>query len=99
MADTSYLDWPFLEPHHRALALELERWARENIHDAPHARGRETDDACVALVRKLGAANWIRYAIGGKEWGGSAETIDTRAICLIREWRLGSVSAEGDGAI
>jgi alkylation response protein AidB-like acyl-CoA dehydrogenase len=85
MADTSYLDWPFLEPHHRALALELERWARENIHDAPHARGQETDDACVGLVRKLGAANWIRYAVGGKDWGGSAETIDTRAICLIRE--------------
>jgi acyl-CoA dehydrogenase len=85
VADTSYLDWPFLEPHHRALALELERWARENIHDAAHARGQETDDACVALVRKLGAANWIRYAVGGKEWGGSADTIDTRAICLIRE--------------
>jgi hypothetical protein len=30
-------------------------------------------------VRTLGAANWIRYAVGGKEWGGSAETIDTRA--------------------
>jgi acyl-CoA dehydrogenase len=85
VADTSYLDWPLLEPHHRALALELERWARENIHDAAHARGQETDDACVALVRKLGAANWIRYAVGGKEWGGSADTIDTRAICLIRE--------------
>jgi acyl-CoA dehydrogenase len=85
MADRAYLDWPFLEPHHRALALELERWARENIHDAPHGRGQETDDACIALVHKLGAANWIRYAVGGKEWGGSAETIDTRAICLIRE--------------
>ncbi len=85
MADTSYLDWPFLEPYHRALALELERWARENIHDASHARGQETDDACVALVRKLGAANWISYAVGGTPYGGSAETIDTRAICLIRE--------------
>jgi alkylation response protein AidB-like acyl-CoA dehydrogenase len=85
VADTSYLDWPFLEPYHRALALELERWARENIHDASHARGQETDDACVALVRKLGAANWISYAVGGTPYGGSAETIDTRAICLIRE--------------
>jgi alkylation response protein AidB-like acyl-CoA dehydrogenase len=85
VADTSYLDWPFLEPQHRALALELERWAKEHISDAPHARGQETDEACIALVRKLGAANWIRYAVGGKDWGGSAETIDTRAICLIRE--------------
>jgi alkylation response protein AidB-like acyl-CoA dehydrogenase len=85
MADTAYLDWPFLEPRHRALALELERWAGENIHDAPHARGQETDDACVALVRKLGAADWICYAVGGTAWGGSAEAIDTRGICLIRE--------------
>jgi acyl-CoA dehydrogenase len=79
MADTSYLDWPFLEAQHKELALSLERWAQANIHDAPHARGRETDAACVNLVRTLGAANWIRYAVGGQDWGGSAETIDTRA--------------------
>jgi acyl-CoA dehydrogenase len=85
VADTTYLDWPFLEPHHRALALELERWAAANIDDTPHARGQETDEACIALVRKLGAANWLRYAVGGTSYGGSAETIDTRAICLIRE--------------
>ncbi|MCM2306957.1 MAG: acyl-CoA dehydrogenase family protein [Sulfuritalea sp.] len=85
MADTSYLDWPFLEPEHRALALELERWATENIDDAPHARGAATDAACIELVRKFGAGNWIRYAVGGTDWGGSAENIDTRAICLIRE--------------
>ena len=85
MADTSYLDWPFLEPQHRALALELERWASLNINGAAHARGQETDDACIALVRKLGAANWLRHAVGGKDWGGSTENIDTRAICLIRE--------------
>lgn len=85
MADKSYLDWPFLEPRHKELALALDRWAFAHIHDAPHARGQETDDACVALVKKLGAADWIRYAVGGAAYGGSAETIDTRGICLIRE--------------
>jgi acyl-CoA dehydrogenase len=85
LADTTCLDWPFLEPHHKELALSLDRWAHDHIDDAPHARGKETDEACSALVRKLGAANWIRYAVGGKAWGGSAETIDTRGICLIRE--------------
>lgn len=85
MADTQYLDWPFLEPHHKELATSLDRWAHENIDDASHARGPETDDACIGLVRKLGAADWIRYAVGGKAYGGSAETIDTRGICLIRE--------------
>ena len=85
MADSSYLDWPFLEPRHKELAHTLERWARENIDDAPHARGQETDNACRTLVKKLGSADWIRYAIGGSAYGGSAETIDTRGICLIRE--------------
>ena len=85
MTDTSYLDWPFLEPRHKELALLLDRWAHENIDDAPHARGPQTDAACVGLVRTLGAAGWIRYAVGGTAWGGSADTVDTRAICLIRE--------------
>ena len=85
MADTQYLDWPFLEARHKELATSLERWAHEHIDDTPHARGQETDDACRALVKKLGAADWIRYAVGGTAWGGSAETIDTRGICLIRE--------------
>ena len=85
MSDSSYLDWPFLEPRHKELALSLDRWAHDNIDDATHERGQETDDACVALVRTLGAADWIRYAVGGTAWGGSAETIDTRGICLIRE--------------
>ncbi|MCX7167704.1 MAG: acyl-CoA dehydrogenase family protein [Rhodocyclales bacterium] len=85
MADTKYLDWPFLEPRHKQLALSLDRWAHENIDDVPHARGQETDAACVGLVSKLGAADWIRYAVGGKAYGGSAEAIDTRGICLIRE--------------
>lgn len=48
-------------------------------------RGLETDNACVGLVRQLGAANWLRYAVGGAAYGGSAETIDTRGVCLIRE--------------
>lgn len=85
MADTQYLDWPFLEPRHKTLALDLDAWARANIDDAAPARGRETDDACRALVNKLGAGDWIRYAVGGTRFGGSAETIDSRGICLIRE--------------
>jgi acyl-CoA dehydrogenase len=85
VADNHYLDWPFFEPRHKELATSLDRWAHENIGDASHARGRETDDACRALVRKLGVAGWLRHAVGGADYGGSAETIDTRNICLIRE--------------
>jgi acyl-CoA dehydrogenase len=80
--DTSYLDWPFLEPRHRDLALLLDQWAAQNIGDA---HGGEVDAACRQLVRQLGAAGWLQYAIGGTRYGAASESIDTRAICLIRE--------------
>ena len=85
MADTQYLDWPFLEPQHRELALALERWAAEKLDDASHARGQATDEACRALVKQLGDGGWLRHAVGGSAYGGIAENIDTRAVCLIRE--------------
>jgi acyl-CoA dehydrogenase len=33
----------------------------------------------------MGEAGWFRYAVGGTSYGGSADTIDARAVCLIRE--------------
>jgi alkylation response protein AidB-like acyl-CoA dehydrogenase len=85
MADRAYLDWPFLDAGHKELALSLDAWAHENVDDTPHARGAATDAACIDLVRRLGGAGWVRYAVGGTAWGGSADAIDTRGICLIRE--------------
>lgn len=80
MADGNYLDWPFLEPRHKALATELDEWAAANV---PHAHGPDVDAECRALVRSLGQAGWLRHAVGGGH--GAAPAIDTRAICLIRE--------------
>ena len=77
MADRDYLDWPFLEPHHRALALELDAWAGAHLQDA---HGRDVDAACRALVKELGAGGWLHHAVGG-----AGRQVDTRAICLIRE--------------
>jgi acyl-CoA dehydrogenase len=82
MADQNYLKWPFLEPRHRELALSLDAWAAQNI-DQRH--GHDVDAACRALVRQLGDAGWLRYAIGGTAFGAASEAIDTRAVCLIRE--------------
>ncbi|RSZ57165.1 acyl-CoA dehydrogenase [Massilia atriviolacea] len=73
MADKTYLDWPFFDARHAALEQALDAWAREHI--AP-THGRDVDDACRALVRRLGAGGWLDHAVGA---------IDTRAICLIRE--------------
>ena len=43
------------------------------------------DAECRALVKQLGADGWLAHAVGGKAWGGAAEAIDTRSICLLRE--------------
>ena len=82
MADKSYLDWPFLAPRHAELERALDAWAAANITDGHHG---DVDTACRRLVMQLGAAGWLRHAVGGKAWGGHDEAIDTRALCLIRE--------------
>lgn len=77
MSDTAYLDWPFFEPHHAELARALDAWATQNV---PHSHGPDVDAECRALVRQLGAGGWLRHAVGD-----SAQAIDTRSLCLIRE--------------
>ena len=74
MSDKTYLEWPFFEPRHAALEQALDAWAAEHI--AGHHEA-DVDAACRHLVRQLGEGGWLRHAVG--------ETIDTRAICLIRE--------------
>jgi acyl-CoA dehydrogenase len=86
MTSSSHLDWPFLEPHHKTLATELDRWARRVLSGELQDHSvRAVDDACRKLVRQLGEGGWLKYAIGGSAYGASADTIDTRAVCLIRE--------------
>ncbi len=82
MTDTRFLDWPFFEPHHRALAHALNAWATDQL--TPH-HGTDVDTACRALVRQLGQAGWLQHAVAGQAYGGTSNTIDTRALCLIRE--------------
>jgi acyl-CoA dehydrogenase len=82
MSDTTYLAWPFFEEQHRTLARELDAWAQAHIEQA-HAG--DVDAQCQSLVRQLGAAGWLRHAVGGTAYDAAAEVIDTRAICMIRE--------------
>lgn len=82
MPDTSYLDWPFLEPRHRELAQALDTWATQHISQNHEV---DVDAQCRALVKALGDGGWLRHAVAGRAHGGAAEQIDTRAICLIRE--------------
>ncbi|WP_227268795.1 acyl-CoA dehydrogenase family protein [Roseobacter weihaiensis] len=77
MADRSFLSWPFFEDHHRALADELESFARGLRID--HS---DTDQACRRLVRELGKGGWLNHATVAP---GSQAGLDVRTLCLIRE--------------
>jgi acyl-CoA dehydrogenase len=86
LISSSHLDWPFLEPRHKALATDLDRWAGRLLSEELEDHSvRAVDDACRRLVRQLGEGGWLKYAIGGTAYGASADTIDTRAVCLVRE--------------
>ena len=76
MADQSFLDWPFFNDHHRALAQGLEAWCIENL-PVDHS---DVDAACRSLVAMLGAGGWLRHS-GAAE----GERLDVRSLCLIRE--------------
>ncbi|MBV7535986.1 acyl-CoA dehydrogenase family protein [Duganella sp. sic0402] len=82
MSDKNYLAWPFFEARHAALEQALDAWAAQHVSGA-HAD--DVDAACRQLVRQLGDAGWLRHAIAGTQYGGAGDSIDTRAICLIRE--------------
>ena len=81
LADRSYLDWPFFDSRHGELQQALDQWAATHISDA---HGHDVDQACRDLVKQLGDAGWLRYAIGGQAYSGIHDVIDTRAICLLR---------------
>ncbi|MEC8130159.1 MAG: acyl-CoA dehydrogenase family protein [Pseudomonadota bacterium] len=76
MADRSFLDWPFLEDNHRALAADLDAWCVASLpvdHD-------DVDAACRDLVSRLGADGLLRHSANLDR-----PALDVRALCLIRE--------------
>jgi len=82
VSDKTYLDWPFFDDSHRALATSLDEWAVRNLadmHDAP-----DLDNTCRKLVARLGADGWLRHAVPGA-YGGVHDRLDSRSLCLVRE--------------
>ena len=76
MPDRDFLSWPFLEPHHRAWAEEVEAWAAAH---AGRLSAGETDQAVRNLTRAMGEAGLLRMAV--PEDG----RLDVRALCIARE--------------
>ena len=78
----AHLAWPFLDDRHRALGAALEAWSAAHLR---HEEEADVDVTCRALVRQLGEGGWLRHAVAGTRWGGAADVIDTRALCVMRE--------------
>ena len=77
MADKSFLDWPFFQDRHRALADQVEAWAAENVPAL--VDHHDVDGSCIRLVAGLGQAGFLTYAVP------QDGRFDVRSLCLIRE--------------
>jgi len=82
MSPLDHLEWPFFDGAHRKLAPEIQKWARSELWNDPEPD--DVDAACRALVWQLGDAGWLRHVVPAA-YGGLAETLDGRSLCLIRE--------------
>jgi acyl-CoA dehydrogenase len=78
MADKSYLNWPFFEDRHRALAEAIERWCAAHLP----VRHVDVDAACRDLVAMLGRDGWLKHSAIDPDTLGK---IDVRTLCLMRE--------------
>ena len=79
MADKTFLNWPFFEDHHRALASQLEDWATDKLASVDHS---DTDTACRHLVTQLGQAGILNHSATDP---ADPRSLDVRSLCLIRE--------------
>ena len=77
MTDRSYLDWPFFEPRHRALADRVEEWAADHV--APLVDHADADGSCIRVAAAMGKAGLLDPAVppDGR--------LDVRSLCLLRD--------------
>jgi acyl-CoA dehydrogenase len=81
--DSAFLTWPFFEDRHRAFAGALRDWAAKTVPATVHGQ-HDVDAICRSLVKRLGDDGWLR-AVVPAAYGGHAENLDVRALCLARE--------------
>nr|WP_325249396.1 acyl-CoA dehydrogenase family protein [Amylibacter sp.] len=79
MADRTFLNWPFFEDRHRALAADLDAWATKHLAAIDHC---DTDTACRNIVKALGTGGWLTHSAVDPD---SDAPLDVRSLCLIRE--------------
>ena len=82
MFNTDSLLLPFFDDGHRCLHDDLHTWARAHLTNRVHSG--DVDHHCQRLVRALGDAGWLRYAVPA-EYGGVLPALDSRSLCLLRQ--------------
>jgi alkylation response protein AidB-like acyl-CoA dehydrogenase len=92
--DDTFLSWPFFGDDHRRFAAALAEWAATELEPIAHAA--DVDDTCREIVKRLGAAGWLRYVVP-RGSGGVYDGLDVRSLCLARE-TLARVSGLADFA-
>jgi len=80
MADRSFLQWPFFDDAHRALADRADQWAASELADVDHSN---VDETCKVLVHALGEAGWLRLT--AVDPADAKSRIDVRNLCILRE--------------
>ncbi len=99
-----WLEWPFFEPRHRALAERLDAFVDSPAMDA--IDHDDVDASCRRLVREMGRAGLLEAAVAPPD--ADATAINSRSACLAREtlaWRDGladfafAMQGLGSGAI
>ena len=83
MPDTSFLDWPFFEARHRALAEQLDEFAKTKLAGLAHGASDDAalDRACREIVHRLGAEGFLNQCCVAEPGG----RFDVRSLALSRE--------------
>jgi alkylation response protein AidB-like acyl-CoA dehydrogenase len=86
MSRTAHLRLPFFDAQHRAFAEELDQWAYQAVADVEgsEAAHDDVDATCVAWVRALGAAGWLRHCVPAG-YGGAHDPLRSLYLVIARE--------------
>lgn len=83
MSASAHMAWPFFDDAHRELAAAV-RVSTSAWESSPSIASPSVDDTCRHWVRRLGEAGYLRYCVP-EAWGGALRTLDSRALCVLRE--------------
>ncbi|HKU85228.1 MAG TPA: acyl-CoA dehydrogenase family protein [Casimicrobiaceae bacterium] len=87
MPDRTFLEWPFFDDGHRALASAVDAFALREVPRLVEGAERDADAVYRSvsnLVRALGDAGLLRACVPAA-FGGMNERVDVRSLCLARE--------------